>query len=248
MVSKHGAEQFTAHSRKELSSQRFWDHMDLIKEEHLASIQQKVLARISEHFPLEKEFLLYDTTNYYTFIHTFNSRPSLPQPGKNKQKRTDLRQLSLVLVVDEKRGIPLYYRCYDGNTTDVVALSPNLEGMIRHFLPHESPVRLTLVLDKGNISGDNLKAIKKAHFSFLAAIPRSWVRHLFDVSLKKYQPLSLPSGKRIKVYTESPKTLLGCEGKLLIMFSPGFYRKQVRTLDLLQQKAEQKMLKLQTSI
>jgi len=90
---------------KELSSQRFWDHMNVLKEEHLASIQKKMLAQISEHFPLGKEFLLYDTTNYYTFIHTFNSRPSLPQRGKNKQKRTDLRQLSLALVVDEERGI-----------------------------------------------------------------------------------------------------------------------------------------------
>src|SRR5260370_32604037 len=52
----------------------------------------------------------------YTFMHTFNSRPSLPQRGSNKQKRADLRQLSLALVVDEEQGLPLSSRCYEGNT------------------------------------------------------------------------------------------------------------------------------------
>src|SRR6266478_8397018 len=107
---------------EELSSQRFWDHMHLFEAHHFAPIQRELLTRIRERFPLGKQFLIYDTTNYYTFIHTFNSRPSLPQRGHNKQKRHDLRQLSLALVVDEERGLPLYYRCYEGNVTDVVAL------------------------------------------------------------------------------------------------------------------------------
>jgi hypothetical protein len=93
---------------EELSSQRFWDHMDVFEEAHFAPLQEALLARIRERFPLGERFLVYDTTNYYTFIHTFNSRPSLPQRGRNKQKRADLRQLSLALVVDEEQGLPLY--------------------------------------------------------------------------------------------------------------------------------------------
>src|SRR2546430_7542498 len=65
----------------ELRSQRFWDHMDLFEPEHFAPIQRELLRRIHERFPLGAQFLVYDTTNYYTFIHTFNSRPSLPQRG-----------------------------------------------------------------------------------------------------------------------------------------------------------------------
>ena len=129
-----------------------------------------------ERFPLGAQFLVYDTTNYYTFIHTFNSRPSLPQRGKNKQRRADLRQISLALVVDEERGLPLYYRCYEGNVTDVVALGASLQEMVGQFLPQTVSPRLTLVLDKGNVSRDNFKALTKAHFSFLAAIPANWVR------------------------------------------------------------------------
>lgn len=125
----------------ELRSQRFWDHMDLFAPEHFAPIQRELLGRIHARFPLGAQFLVYDTTNYYTFIHTFNSRPSLPQRGKNKQKRADLRQLSLALVVDEAQGLPLYYRCYEGNVTDVVALGASLQEMVGQFLPQTaSPV------------------------------------------------------------------------------------------------------------
>ena len=233
---------------EELSSRRFWDHMDLCEADHLARIQQELLGRISQRFPLGDRFLVYDTTNYYTFVHTFNSRPSLPQRGKNKQKRTDLRQISLALVVDEERGLPLYYRCYEGNTTDVVALGPSLAEMVHQFLPQQAPVRLTLVLDKGNVSLDNFKALTEARFSFIAAIPAGWVRRLYQVALKEYQPLALADGRRIKVYCRPKRKLGETEGKLLVSFSPNFYRKQVRTLDLLQQKADQKLLQLQASI
>jgi transposase len=233
---------------EELSSQRFWDHMDVFEEAHFAPLQEALLARIRERFPLGERFLVYDTTNYYTFIHTFNSRPSLPQRGRNKQKRADLRQLSLALVVDEEQGLPLYYRCYEGNTPDVVALGASLEGMLGPFCPQHASPRLTLVLDKGNVSRDNFTALSKAHFSFLAAIPAGGVRQHSQGSLQAYQPLSLPDGRRVKVYAQPQARLLGIEGKLLVSFSPRFYRRQVRTLDRLQRKADQQLRTLQTTI
>jgi len=232
----------------EWDSRRFWDHMDLVEADQVALIQKELLATISQRFPLGDRFLVYDTTNYYPFIHTFNSRPHLPQRGKNKQRRADLRQISLALVVDEQRGLPLYYRCYEGNTTDVVALGASLAGMVGQFLPQQAAARLTLVLDKGNVSRDNFQALKQAHFSFIAAIPAGWVRRLYQVSLKAYQALALADGSRIKVYCRPQRKLGGTEGKLLVGFSPTFYRKQVRTLDLLQRKAEQKLLRLQASV
>jgi transposase len=235
-------------SREELSSQRFWDHMDLFEPEHFAPLQRELLHKIHARFPLGEQFLVYDTTNYYTFIHTFNSRPSLPQRGRNKQRRGDLRQIALALVVDEARGLPLYYRCYEGNVTDVVALGTSLQEMVGQFLPQTVSPRLTLVLDKGNVSRNNFKALQQAHFSFLAAIPAGWVRRLFQVSLKEYQPLALPDGRRIKVYGQPNQKLAGIQGQLLVSFSPSFYRNQVRTLDLLQRKAEQKLLTLQAAI
>src|SRR4029453_4225484 len=141
-----------------------------------------------------------------------------------------------------------YSRCYEGNTTDVVALGPSLAGMVGQFLPQQAAARLTLVLDKGNVSRDNFQALTQAQFSFIAAIPAGWVRRLYQVSLKEYQALALAEGSRIKVYCGPQRNLGGTEGKLLVSFSPNFYRNNVRTLDLLQRKAEQKLLRLQASV
>ena len=63
-------------------------------------------------------------------MHTFTRRPSLPQRGRNTQKRADLRQLSLALVVGEEQGLPLSSRCSEGNTPEVVALGARLEGRL----------------------------------------------------------------------------------------------------------------------
>ena len=92
----------------ELDSRRFWDHMDLFEADQVARIQQALLAKLSQRFPLGEQFLVSDTTNDSPFIHPFNSRPRLPQRGRNTQRRADLRQISLALGVDEPRGLPLY--------------------------------------------------------------------------------------------------------------------------------------------
>src|SRR5512144_2421901 len=91
-----------------LRSQRFWDHMALFEPEHFAPLQRELLGRMHARFPLGAQFLVYDTTNDDTCIHPCNSRPSLPQRGKNTRKRADLRQLSLAVGVDEAQGLPLY--------------------------------------------------------------------------------------------------------------------------------------------
>ena len=50
------------------------------------------------------------------------------------------------------------------------------------------------------------------------------------------------------MYAQSDTRRGGIDGKLLVSFSPTFYRKQVRTLDLLQQKADQQLHGLRASI
>jgi len=172
-------------SRDEVSRQRFWDHMNVCEPEHFAPMQRELLHRMHHRFCLGKQFLVYDTPNYDTCMHPFNSRPSRPQRGKNTQKRTDLRPLSLALVVDEERGLPLSSRCSEGHVTEVVALSTSLQEMLGPFLPQSAAARLTRVLDKGNVSRANFTALRQAHCSFLAALPAGWVRPLSQVSLQE---------------------------------------------------------------
>lgn len=253
-------------TKEELSSQRFWDHMDMVEPTHIDLIQKDLLKRVRNLFGLDESFLIYDTSNYYTFISTFNSRCCLAQRGRNKQKRDSLRQISLAVVTDEQNGFPLYHTCYEGNLTDVMSLQPILAELGVQFSTDspstEMPNRIcpTIILDKGSVSKENLKAILNSSFSFIAAIPKNWVKNLYNIPLSDFKPLSisdLSAGgaqaetKRVKVYSAENSSLdnkLGIKGKVLIVFSPTFYRKQVRTLFLLQKKAEEKLENLAASI
>jgi transposase len=240
-------------TKGELSSQRFWDNMDQVDSTHIEMIQEELFKKTCTLFALDRNFLLYDTTNYYSFISTFNARATLAQRGKNKQKRADLRQISLVIVTDEKEGFPLYHCCYEGNLTDLMALQPILKAMRQHFSPTEQTPQpqSTIILDKGNVSKENVKAIRDASFSFIAAIPNSWIKEIYDIRLKDYQTINPSKEKRVKVYSKENTSLdrkLDTKGKVVVIFSPKFYRKQVRTLDLLQRKAETKLLTLAASL
>jgi transposase len=242
-------------SKGELTSQRFWDHMDMVEPIHIEMIQKALLKKSCNLFAIDKKFLVYDTTNYYTFISTFNARASLPQRGRNKQKRADLRQISLAVVTDEHNGFPLYHSCYQGNLTDVTAFQPLLDSMMRQFqrqdAKNQAASHSTIILDKGNVSAENLKAIKKKSLSFITAIPSNWMKELYNIPLKDYHPLSISDDTRVKAHcveNVSVNTKLGIKGKAIMVFSPTFYRKQVRTLDMLQNKAEAKLQQLATSL
>ncbi|MBW2602684.1 MAG: hypothetical protein JRD47_12380 [Deltaproteobacteria bacterium] len=78
------------------NSQRFWDHMDRLSEQEIETIQNRLVPRIEKEFGIDASILLYDTTNFFTFISTTNNRSGLAQRGRSKQKRHDLRQIGLL--------------------------------------------------------------------------------------------------------------------------------------------------------
>ncbi|MDP8228254.1 MAG: hypothetical protein P9M15_02235, partial [Candidatus Electryoneaceae bacterium] len=53
--------------------------------------------------------LLYDTTNFFTWIDSFNDRTDLPQRGKG---RNNLRQVSLALLISRDSRVPLFHEVY----------------------------------------------------------------------------------------------------------------------------------------
>jgi transposase len=145
----------------ELSSQRFWDHMDQVEAHHIEEIQKDVLARLAERFPLGGDTILYDATNFFTYIDTFNERTQLAQRGNNKQKRSDLRQISLALFEDQETSLPLYHQCYEGNRTDPKAFPLASQAFLEEWLGalDRKTEQLTLVFDRGNPSKENLRQL-----------------------------------------------------------------------------------------
>ena len=233
----------------ELTSQRFWDHMDQVEPDHIDAIQQDLLGKLRRLFTLGEETLLYDTTNYFTFIDTFNNRCQLPQRGNNKQKRRDLRQLSLALFADEKTGLPLYHECYRGNQPDVSQAISAWDGLVRTWMKglKRVPEQLTLVFDKGNCSKKNLGHLEGSPLHYVGSIPGRWAQDLLDIELDNFEKLTLPATKHLKVH-RCRYTLWDKERTLLVVFSPSFYRKQRASMNRLQDKVDSQLVELGMAI
>ena len=70
-----------------MTSQHFWHQMNRVPEKALESIEKELTQKIIDTYQVRLDTLFYDTTNYFTFIASTNTRCEMPQRGKNKQRR-----------------------------------------------------------------------------------------------------------------------------------------------------------------
>jgi hypothetical protein len=105
------------------TSQAFWDAFEKILPEHLDPLatsdddpldraQLALLDLWKEKQRVSRRLLAYDTTNFYTFIASNNTRNELAQRGHNKQGRHNLRQVGLSYVLDGENGLSLCHHVY----------------------------------------------------------------------------------------------------------------------------------------
>ena len=104
-----------------------------------------------------------DTTNFYTYIASTNTRNQLAQRGHNKQGRHNLRQVGLSYVLDGESGLSLCHHVYPGNVADVEEFSVALARILR-LLDQNQIARdtVTLVFDKGTAALDNTVQLQEA--------------------------------------------------------------------------------------
>ncbi len=137
--------------KEQLSSQRFWDHMNLVPEEKIIPVWMEILnsALSSNHIDLSS--VSFDETNFYTFISTFNKRCTIPKRGKNKQGRSNLRQVNYALFCSKESHMPLYFDVYQGNTHDSTEFKKILPAFKAAFKDRIKPgSTITIIFDKGN--------------------------------------------------------------------------------------------------
>lgn len=214
------------HPASAFSSQRFWDAMDAIDLRRIPRVEQEIVERAVGTFELRPDYLLYDTTNFFTFIDTFNRRCRLAQRGKNKAKRHDLRQVGLALLVTNECHIPLMHHVYEGNLHDSTVFGRLTRRLARTLRALGSrPEEVTIIFDKGNVSRDNLERVHKKRIGFVAALPSSHHKDLLTVPLSEYHPTS-DRLAGVKSYRTS-KAIFGRDCTVVVKFSERFYSKQL---------------------
>jgi transposase len=98
----------------------------------LEQAQLRLLGVWKEKQLVSRRLLAYDTTNFYTYIASTNTRNQLAQRGHNKQGRHNLRQVGLSYVLDGEQGLSLCHHVYPGNVADVEEFSTALTRITAH--------------------------------------------------------------------------------------------------------------------
>ncbi|MBC7231334.1 MAG: transposase, partial [Actinobacteria bacterium] len=171
----------------QLSSQRYWEKWERVGEDELSEISRRFFQRIAELEEPRADCLLFDTTNYYTYMAT-RTPSELAKRGHNKEGKHHLRQVGLGLLVERESGLPLWWCAYPGNLHD----SRLFSSVISEFFPIVEGLagtkeRLTLVMDKGMNSGANYAVIDEhRRIHFVTTYSLLYAPELARVPLSRY--------------------------------------------------------------
>lgn len=214
-----------------LTSQFFWDQMDCVSLEALQAIEGELTKVVVRELGVELDTLFYDTTNFFTYIASTNNRPKLPQRGKSKQKRADLRLFGLALLVSRDGQIPLCSQVYQGNTADSKLFPDSLSRIRQRLADLTVDIQdLTVVYDKGNLSKTNQAAVDNAPFGYVASLTPSHHAQLMKIPVERYSPL--PKGSRLEGVPALRLTheVWGAERTVILFISDQLRDGQIRGL------------------
>jgi len=219
-----------------LTSQHFWDQMAAVPAAALPAIEEAVVRQVVAQEGLAPDTLFYDTTNFFTFIDSTNARPMLPRRGHNKQKRHDLRQLGLALVVSRDGQLPLFHLLYAGDRPDVRTF-PEVLTSVRTRLERlfGTAPPLTLVYDKGNVSRATQAQVADTALHYVTSLVPSQQTALLAEALPRLTPVTLSTGEVVQAY-RTRRRLWDQERTLVVLRSERLREGQVR--GLLQQLAK----------
>lgn len=221
-------------SLSRIDSQHFWDLMDALPLKAIPDIEGAILHRAFKLFNLQADTLLLDTTNFFTFIHTTNYRCTIAQRAKNKQKRNDLRQVGLALVVTRGDYIPLFHLTYRGNTSDCKTFASIITQVKTRMVDLGLDVaKQTIVFDRGNNSKENLALLASLKLFYVGALTPAHHHDLIEKAEGNYQEVYLKPGeeeeeeKPLFVYREK-RMVWGSERTVLVFVSEELKNGQMR--------------------
>lgn len=230
-----------------VDSQHFWDMMDILPPERIADIEADVLQQVRKQYDIESHSLLYDTTNFYTFIHTTNARNTIAQRGKNKQHRHDLRQIGMAMVVTHRDHIPLFHFTYQGNWHDTNVFDHILDQVhTRLTTLGFDPGQHTLVFDRGNNAKHNFQRLRQMGYYYVGALTPAQHKELVEGASDQFGNINV-DGKQLPVYrTKHP--VWGRDETVVVLISERLKAGQIRGIYRSINKKEQQLSQLQEKL
>lgn len=231
----------------QLSSQAFWQHMDKIEEKDIEAIEQALSRRLIERCQLNLRTLVYDGTNFFSYINTTNPA-TLPARGHNKQKRGDLRQISLGMMVSTDFHVPLFHKVYAGNTTDATAFQTVSEELSQRYRKlGDSCEHITLIFDKGNNSEEAFATLDDSPFHFIGSLVGSHHSDLLQIPLRLFKPVTGERLASVQAY-RTEREVFGQKRTIVITYNEHLLEGQLQGINASLHKARKRLNALQQSL
>ena len=231
-----------------LDSQHFWDQMEEVPAEALAEIEEDLLRAVVSRYGVSLESVFYDTTNFFTFIATDNARSALARRGHSKQKRHDLRQLGMALLVSRGDGVPLLHELYEGSRPDAKLFPEVLTKMRQRLAALSDAVEaMTLVYDKGNNSRSNQSRVDEGPLHYVGSLVPASHRELIAEANERMETVELRSGEPVRLWRTN-RPLWGRDRTLLVMVSERLRDGQLRGLAQHLDRARRRLRELQEEL
>jgi len=242
----------------ELTSQRYWEKWDRVSELALKKIARRFFALIWELEAPNADCLLFDTTNYYTFMAS-DTPSELARRGKNKEGRHNLRQIGLGLLVSRDSRLPLYYCAYPGNLHDSRQFESVMDEMFGVVCGlDKTKQRLTVVVDKGMNSEGNFAWIDEhSRMHFVTTYSTYFAEDLATTPLDAFEPADTEKNRRLVEKGKEDDRILvyrtkgeywGKQRAVVVTYNPATERKQSYTLDSKLEAIRQELLDMRAKV
>jgi transposase len=228
---------------KKLDSQHFWDQMNTLPIKSIETIEEEIVSKLLKLHGTKLGCLFFDTTNFFTFIDSINEHCDLPQRGRNKQKRFDLRQVGLALLVSKDEQFPLFHKTYRGNKNDITTFKENCHNLIERLKKVTQELAdVTIVFDKGNNSKDNFAQLdQEENCYYVAGLVSSYFKDLIREANKNFTEIII-DGETLPAY-RIKHVIWGHERTCVITVSKQLLEGQIRGIE---QHLEKKYKSLNT--
>ena len=198
-------------------------------------LEKHLKAKWGEIFNATYDILLYDLTSAY-FEGAADGNPQAKR-GYSRDHRPDCKQVIVALIVSQE-GFPFAFEVLDGNRRDVTTLEDMLDVVENKY----GYARRIWVFDRGVVSEENLKTLRKRKTPYVCGTPRS--------ALKAFEKeLTSQDWQQVKEDIEAqiiPR--VSGEETYLLVRSQGRINKEKAMRDLAMKRLETGLAKLTSQV
>lgn len=228
--------------------QNFWNNT-CITEDMINQAEETIVRTILEQYQLDTTHLIYDATNFFTYIDTMQDS-KLAKRGHSKEKRNDLKIVSLSMMITPDCSVPLLHESYPGNQPDSKQFCKMVTKMKQRYERISGKqTDVTIIFDRGNNSIGNIDLLEEGDFPFhyVGGLQKSQAKELFLVPFSDYTPLAedaFPGQRAYRIKMQA----FNREVTAVICYNPVLEEGQMQGININREKATAKLAELRQKL